>query len=442
MSGRSRRRRLAVLCAAAGVGLVVAASDIIVFTVGHAAQDDQQSVNYSIYNGQVAAAADREQVGTEVDVGFSGGAVNNFYPLARVDVAVAGTSAAASPADTGPFAQAVFAGQNITQPQYVFARYPGDPAPTAYRAGSANAAASATQASALAQATYAAVGNTSTSPVGAPADGSDLGTATANSYFDPALGFVTVGDSRVHHASYGGGMLVLDDVHVTVKVTTRGDGTFTKDISVTVGSASVTVNGMTVAVVIDQNGVTVAQQNAPLDTVQAVSDTLNAALAQAGITVHAVAPLVTKDGDNLHIEAEGVVVNVQQTGTPQGVPRQYVRHTLGEVVMDNEAVSAPQLPEVPVVTPPPDVFTEVPPASNTTTTITNTNTVAAPAQPAAPAPAAPPQPASRPTVASLSGLMTEPKPKWLLLAYLAWQMLMIALVGTLYLYRASLRRAR
>jgi hypothetical protein len=439
MSGGNRRRRLTLLVAA-GVGLVVAASDVALVTVGHAAQDDQQAVSYSIYNGQVASAADREQVGTEVDVGFNGGAVNNFYPLARVDVAVAGNNAAASPADTGPLAQAVFAGQNISQPQYVFAQFPGEQNPPGYRAGSANASASVTSASALASATYAAVGNTSTAPVGSSADGSDGGTATSTSYFDSSLGFVTVGDSRVHHASYGGGMLVLDDVHVNAKVSSLGSGGFKKDVSVTVGSASVTVNGMTVPVVIDQNGVTVANQNAPLDTVQAVSDTLNQALAQAGITVHAVAPLVTQSGPDLHVEAEGVVVDVQQTGTPSGVPKQFVRHTLGEVVMDNEAVAAPVLPDLGSVSGLTNLGSPLPPQTSTTVITTVNNPPAAAPPPAAPAPTAAPATITRPVTAPVVAVISEPKPKWLLLGYLAWQMLMFALAGALYLLRSAQRR--
>ena len=74
---------------------------------------DSPAANYGIYNGQVAATADREQVGSTIDAGFTAGEVDNLYPLARVEVATAGTDAAASPADTGPFAQAVFAGQNV-----------------------------------------------------------------------------------------------------------------------------------------------------------------------------------------------------------------------------------------------------------------------------------------------------------------------------------------
>jgi hypothetical protein len=445
MSTPARARRRLLLAAGLGIGLVFAAGDVAVVMTGRAAQDDALAASYGVYNGEVSAGADRETVTTENDVGLPGGAVNNYYPDTKVDVAVAGTNAEASSADTGPFAQAVVGQQNENQPQYVRASYPGNPNPNGWRAGPATADASAGPASAAAAGTYGAVGTTTTGPVSAPADGSDGLTARSTSYFDSTLGFVTVGDARIHHASYSASVpagslptgaavsLVLDNVHVNVTVSTRGTGTFDKNISVTVGDASVTVNGMTIPVTIDQNGVTVDQTNAPFDEVQAVSQTLNGELNSAGISVHTVAPQVTQDGADLHVEAEGVVVTVRQIDTLPGVPRQSVRHVLGEVVVDNEAVLAP---------PPPAVFSPLPsptdnmatnPGSSTTTVITNVvGSAAAPA----PAPASKPAPiAAAPT----SVTFKPPHPQWLLFAYLAWQALMIALAGAVYLHRSALR---
>ncbi len=434
-----------MLAAGAAVAVALLGSDVALITVGHAAQSDAQADSFSIYNGRVAAAADREQVGTEVDVGFDGGAVNNYYPMARVDVATAGTNAAASPADTGPFAQAVFAGQNVTQPQYVYAQYPGDQNPPAYSAGPATASASVTPASGTASATYGAVGNTASSPLSS-ADGSDGGTASVTSFFDTSLGFVTVGDSRVHHASYGAGMLVLEDVHVTVKVSSLGAGAFSKSISVTVGGATVNANGTAIPVTIDQNGVTVAQQNAPVDQVQSVSNTINQELQQAGITVHTVAPQVVQQGPNLHVEAEGVVVDVLQVGTPPGVPHQFVRHTLGEVVLDNEAVLAPPAPDLGAVTGSADLgsTTTEAPVSGSTEVSTSGGSVAVQTPQVVP-PTTPKVVRLRPVrapAASLSGVLTEPRANWLLLAYLAWQALMFALAGALYLHRLGQRTVR
>ena len=313
---RSRRRLL--VAGLASVGVALGASDVLLIS-GHAAQDDTQASNYSLFNGQVKAGADREQVFTSTNPGFDQGAVNNFYPLARVSVTTAGNSADASPLDTGPLFQAVAAGQNFTQPQYVHAQFPGTQNPLPYNAGPASASASVTAASGIASATYGAVGNTATAPAGNPSDGSDGGTARATAYFDSAQGFVTVGDSRIHHASYGGGMLVIDNLRVLVQVSSNGMGAFTKSVAVTVGSAYVNIGGNQIPVTIDQNGVTVVQPlPAPLDLVQSVSNTLNAQLANAGISVHAVAPVVTQQGDNLHVDAEGVVVEVRQLQSVAG----------------------------------------------------------------------------------------------------------------------------
>lgn len=444
MSGAKRRnRRLGVLLATAGV--LFAASDAALFTVGHAAQDDSQAPKYDVYNGQVFAAADQEVVTTEKDVGLPCGAVCNYYPDTRVNVALAGTHAEASPADTGPLFQAVVAGQNVNQPQYVRANYPGTQNPPGYRVGPATADASVTPTSAVASGTYGAVGNTTTAPLSSQPDGSDGGSARSSSYFDSTLGFVTIGDARVHHASYGGGMLQINNVHLNVTVSTKGSGTFTKAISVTIGSADVNVNGNEVAVTIDQNGVTVQDTNnsTPVDLLHQVSQQVNGALAGAGISVHTVAQVATQQGSNLHVEAEALVVDVQQTGTPDGVPKQTYRHVLGEVVLDNEAVLAPPVEDLtPLPTP---VDTGAAPAVGSSTTITNTIiTNGGSSSAPAPAPATPAPPvAVRPVLtAPVSVFLTGPKPRWLLLGYLAWQALLLALAGALYLQRSALRRTR
>jgi len=452
----SASRRRLVLAGVATVAVALGASDALLIS-GHAAQDDTQAGNFGLFNGQVAAAADREQVFTSTNPGFDQGAVDNFYPLARVGVATAGTSADASPADTGPFAQAVYAGlpaypgYNGQQPQYVHAQFPGAQDPPAFSAGTSTASAAVTPASGTATATYGAVGNTVSAPAGNPADGADGGTAKSTAYFDSALGFVTIGDSRVHHASYGGGTLVLDDVHVLVKLSTDGQGSFTKSVSVTVGDAYVNASGTQVPVVIDQNGVTVAQQNAPFDQVQSVSATLNQELAAAGISVHTVAPTVTQEGSNLHVDAEGVVVEVRQLNAGSlpvvgGVPQQWVRHTLGVVTMDNEAVYAPVQSDLG------STDTSSSDLGSSDTGLPTTSNVAPllpppsesnPAPPAA-APAATPAPATHPVAVPLTAVLTsQPLSKqWLLLAYLAWQALMIALAGALYLHRVAQRSAR
>lgn len=449
MTRTAHRRRL-LLAGAAGIVLAVAVSDGVLITVGHAAQDDSQAVNYGIYSGKAAAAADREQVGSDIDSGFGTGLVDNYYPLARVNVAAAGTSSAASPADTGPFAQAVFGGQSVQQPQYVFAQSPGNPNPQPYSAGSATATATAAPVSASAAATYGSVGNTGNAPPGTPGDGSDGGTASASSYFDSALGFVTTADSRVQRASYGAGVLVISNVHVSVKVSTKGDGKFTKDISVTVGGAAVTVTvtlpppisqtfSESIPVSIDDKGISVPQNNLPVPY-QTANDAVNAVLKNAGITAHTVAPQATQQGANMHVEAEGVVVDVQQVVQQPGVPNQFARHTLGEVQMDNEATPAPPQPDLSSsdTTTGGNTPTDTGPSTSTTTTggIEGSGTGSA-----STAATAAPVPTAKPTaLVPVASVITTPAPRWLLLAYLAWQALMLALAGALYLRRSAQRR--
>jgi hypothetical protein len=435
------------LAALAGTAMVVAVSDGVLMTVGHAQQDDTQAANFGLYNGQVRAAADREQVGSSTNAGFTEGLVDNFYPFARVGVAVAGTSAAASPADTGPFAQAVFGGQNVVQPQYVYAQSPGTENPPGYSAGSSSATASVTPASAKASGTYGAVGTTTTAPPSANPDGADGGTASDTAYFDPSLGFVTIGDSRVQHASYGGGVLVIDNVHVAVQVSTQGTGTFTKSVSVTVGGAAVVIStppplppqSVSVPVTIDQNGVTVQGNNLPFGQ-QALDAAVNMVLQNAGITVRTIAPVVTQQGPNLHVDAEGVVVDVQQAVQPGGVPIQFARHTLGEVVLDNEALAAPPVDNSSSNIGSTDT------GSSTTIPITSTSstggsgTDSSSTSGAASAPAAPAK-ATSTGIRPVAAVITQPQARWLLFAYLAWQALMLGLVGALYLRRSALRRS-
>lgn len=455
MTGSRRRLMVAVL---AGVGVALGASDVLLIS-GHAAQDDSQATNYSIFNGQVQAGADREQVFTSDDPGFDQGAVNNFYPLARVGVTTAGTSADASPADTGPLAQAVVGGQQQTQPQYVHAQSPGTTNPSPYSAGPASASASVTAVSGVASATFGAEGNTTTAPFGTQPQGVDGGTAHTTAYFDNSLGFVTIGDSRIHHASFsatsqGHSMtLALDDLHLMVQVSNDGLGHFTKNVSMVVGGAYVVADGTQIPVVIDQNGVTVVQQiPAPLDVVQQVSAQLNGLLANVGISVHAMAPVVTQQGDDMHVDAEGVVVEIRQlqsvgpvplTTIPNvgGVPQQWVRHTLGVVSLDNEAMSAPAQPDLGTTTST-DLGGSGGAGSTTiTTTINGGSTAAAPPAAAATAPST--APARRAATVPLTAVLTSgPMPATpLVLGYLAWQALMIALAGALYLNRVAQRRA-
>jgi len=124
----------------------------------------------------------------------------------------------------------------------------------------------------------------------------------------------------------------------------------------------------------------------------------------------------------------------QPTAPPgvHGVPSQFVRHTLGEVVLDNEAYLAPPAQNFVPLTTQPVTGSVAPLTSSTTTTGGSSSSTGASAPSTATI-------THQPTI-PLAATLTLAHPRWLLLAYLAWQALMIALVGSLYLQRAARRR--
>ena len=465
-SGRAHARRALVGFSCAAVAF--AASDVALIRVVGASQDDTQSANYDVYNGQVSATADREQVGTTVDANFAAGAINNFYPLAYSDVAVAGTNALATWADTGPFVQAVLGGglngEVLNQPQYVHAQYPGNEHPGAFNSPTgSSAAASVTQASATATAYASAAENppgtgedsaasrqllavqlaqwnqkymgtgvaaAGTGSASAAPDGADGDTGVDNVYFDSTKGFVTTGDARVAHASFGGGQIVIDNIRMIATVTNPGDGSKpATSIATQVGAAS--IGG--VPVTIDQNGVTVASNSIPADTVQQASQALNQALAASGFSVHLLAPVQNVDAASEHVEAFGVQVAWTQPAslTPSGVPTQFAIHTLGQVVIDNEATLSPSTSSSLLGGGSLNSFG----GGGYSTTTTSGSGGAAPSTAAA----APP-PAKHPA-APASVRITVPRPGWLLLLYLAWQALLIGTAASIYLWRSGARLA-
>jgi hypothetical protein len=480
MRGRvhARRALVGVLCAV----VAFAASDIALVRVVGATQDDTQAANYGVYSGQVSATADHEQLGTSVDANFAGGAINNYYPLAYSNVAVAGTNALASWADTGPFAQAVFGGglngEVFAQPQYVSAQYPGTENPQPFTSPTgASASASVTSASARATSYAASEGSppgaaensaatrvsletvlaqwkakyfgaapaqapqqaptqlpglpfasppatsstSSTSSTSAPPDGTDGDTGYDSTYFDSQNGFVTTGSSRVHHASFGGGLIVIDNVRVDATVSNSGTGSPPRvSVSIQVGGA--TING--VPVTIGQNGVTVATQTTPTGQVQQASAALNQDLAASGFSIHLVTPLETTQGSSEHLDAVGVLVQWTQPAalTPGGVPSQFIDHYLGEVVLDNEASLA-------------SPFLAGGFSSSFGTTVSSTGLGGYSAGAPGTSSTGTPQHPTR----SAGVRITLPRPLWLLLLYLAWQALVIGTAASVYLWRADMR---
>lgn len=458
----ARRLLLGIVCAAVAFG----SSDVLLLRTVSASQDDSLASNFGLYNGSIYAAADREQVGTSTNPEFTAGAVNNFYPLAHAAVATAGTSAAASPADTGPFAQAVIgggtSGNGVTQPQYVYAQYPGQQSPKPISAGPVSASASVTPASATAAGAAGPVAPPASSqqtaadqslatvlsqwrakflslqqqasapqPAASEPDGLQGYTASDTVFFDTAKGFTTTGVAFAHHASFGGGQIVVDDVSVHLTLSNPGDGSPLKPaVSISVGG--VTVGG--VPVTVSDSGVTVStQQIVSPSQAQQATQQLNAALAAAGFSVHLVTPVQTQQGDSLHVEAAGLQVAWTQPPAPSGcgpcggVPSQFVVHTLGTVIADNEAMLSSS-----------SLSAALPPLSAGTGAIGPGGAGAGPAVSAA---ASPPAKAAgtRPAGGGSAKLASAPRPTWLLLLYLAWQALLIGTAASIYLWRSGMR---
>jgi hypothetical protein len=99
------------------------------------------------------------------------------------------------------------------------------------------------------------------------------------------------GESSMGRVTLGHGQIVIDGIHVTASVANDGTATPTYKANVSVASAS--IGG--VPVTIDEHGVHVASQRQGLPYKQA-SDSLNAALKQAGIQIFLVSAQVTNCG--------------------------------------------------------------------------------------------------------------------------------------------------
>jgi hypothetical protein len=483
----SRTRRTVTLLLAGAATL----SGIAVLGPGlHAAG---AGVSLGVANGTVNAAVDHTAVGTGVFPNFKSGAIDSYLPLGHAHVDNSPfAEGTASPLDTGPVGQTAAGAGSRSQPQYAEARFPKaeNTTDTVGSPGGPYAHAAAVQGSASATATYAggaspaapgsatvaspsdreatlaaldaalrAWGARFLSPVAAlhfPAahpdaaepDGASGGTVTASVALDPAAGLVDSGDSRVGSASFGGGAVLIRNVHVSVSVTNGGTPHATSAVDlgqVSVGGAPVTVGS---------GGVSVGPgAGVPLDQLQAASEQLNAALAKGGLVLRAVGPTITTSGSQETVDASGIQVGVQQPPTAPGVPTQFVSHTVGEVFADSLAVQmAPvvdQLPLLPVA-PPSAVSAGSDSGSlggttgtaGTSATAGTTGTPGGTGYPGAGSSSPPRSSAPRtlsPTLIPAS--VVKEKPLWLLLLYLMWQSLIIGTAVSLWWWRAVGRAA-
>jgi hypothetical protein len=371
-----RTMRRTVIAALAGTVALGAAAGL-----GSGVHPARAAVTLGVANGTVNAAADHVAVGSGVFPNFKSGVIDSWVPLAHAHLDNSPfAEGTASPLDTGPGGQTVAGTASRQQPQYAEARYPkaDNTADTVGSPGGPYAHASAVQGAAAANATLAggapAPGAQSTAarsaqlaaldaalqawrarfltpaatlthpavhPDAAEPDGVLAGASAVSVAIDPATGLVDGGDARVGSASFGGGSVLIRNLHVSVSVINAG----TPHQTSTVDVGQVTVGGMPVSV--GSGGVSLSNGAVvPLDQLQQATEQLNTALAKGGLTLRAMAPAVTSSGNQVTVDATGIHVDIQQPPTAPGVPTQFVEHTVGEVFADSLAVPATPVPEL------------------------------------------------------------------------------------------------
>jgi hypothetical protein len=446
----------------AGTGAFVAAQSRV------SAQTD-----FEVVNGTANAGAAYVVFFTGKFPNFSPGVVGSSFPLAHTHIDNSPfTEATSSPADTGPAGGTAVssynttpppppAPQTIAQPQYAESRYPGADKPSNFgsppgpyatasaardHAGAASGGVDTTATqnpsssqmrsafdSAMAQwrmrwmSPVAFMAQPAATTNATAPDGTDGDTSSSSVQLDPEKGLISVGDARVQHASFGGGALVLDGVHTTVSITNAG--TPHADITTTVAGAS--VGG--VPVTIGANGVTVGPQTVPADAVQQASAQLNAALAQAGIQVAAVAPSVMQSTSEEQVTATAVSVTVDQPSAP-GAGELTVHYSLGNVYDDNLAV--PSQPAVSLGGL--GTFTASPAlAQPQTSSVPPPPTTGVVGGPVPSPPTAAPSPTTNKPTGVAAVAYRRPKPTWLLVGYLLWQILVLATLATLWWWRRA-----
>jgi hypothetical protein len=473
-----RTMRRAVIAALAGTVALGAAAGI-----GSGARPVQAAVGLGVANGTVNAGADHVAVGSGVFPNFKSGAIDSWIPLSHAHVDNSPfAEGTASPLDTGPVGQTAAGTASKPQPQYAEARFPkaDNTTDTVGSPGGPYAHATAVQGTATATATLA--GGASPAPTGqgtiraaqlaaldaalqawrgrflnpvaalaypsvhpdaAEPDGVLAGTSSASVTVDPATGLVDGGDARVGSASFGGGSVLIRNVHVSVSVTNAG----TPHHTAVVDLGQVTVGGMPVSV--GSGGVSLAGGAVvPVDQLQQATEQLNSALAKGGLTLRAAGPVVTSSGNQLTVVATGVHVDVQQPPTAPGVPQQFVEHSIGEVDADSLAVPGGPLSELlPLL---PGSSRSVLPGAGgqgalaggsgggTAATGLLGGGAGGTAYPSAGGSAPRTANGTRtlsPALAT-SGL-TRQKPLWLLLLYFMWQALLIGTAVSLWWWRAT-----
>ncbi len=418
--------------------------------------------DFDVVNGTVTAGGDHISAGNDAFPNFATGAIDNRYPLASAHVDNSSSQGYGSPIDTGPLGQTGAATAGVQQPQYASAKYP--PKATSVTVGSPPVLYSTAHAAENTASSDSAVARISTVPAAAARaraasidrldraladwrhefltaddnarypfvagkasdpDGAQGLTALTTSNFDPKAGLLSVdADAHIEHASFGGGAIALDDVHLDVSIT--NNGTPTPKITIDIGGAS--VGG--VPVTIGTEGVSVAGTAVP--GTSGVIDQANAGLQQAlasgGFTIAAVQPVITKGNNQVSIEATAVRVRFEGGDVAPGVPGSFVENDIGEAFAFSLAVPSNAVPSAG-----PTAVGGL--TNNAPTTSFIPGSPGSPGSPGTPTSssggsyAMPESAQARKAVAN--------KPLWLLLLYFAWQSSIVGSAAALWLWRAD-----
>ena len=301
---------------------------------------------------QYSLTAVASGVRTAGDVGASGGLVTldtgSAYVSARLDASPS-SGVLADPYEPGTLARTVAgqvnanAGSEVVSVPDAEASYPGDgkgSLETVPR--TSNPPLSTGGGSATARAEELLAEGTATGAAMVVTGAYDAGTSTSSSRLqvDPVKGVaIASARTRVQRIVFGG-VLELRDVVADASVTTAGDK-HTSLASLTIGGASVA--GQEVA--IDETGVhAVGTPLVPGSTIQDATKSANAALAAAGINVHATEAVRTTTSRSAAADTGGLVVTLVTADLPGGVAANKLQVVVGGVALtETDTLPTPTL---------------------------------------------------------------------------------------------------
>lgn len=362
---------------------------------------------------------------------FRNGFLDNYFPLAATHLdASPATTAAATIADTGPGGGFVDFEVNgkLPQTQYALAGQPGVPSASLSQQGTIiTAAATTTSADARAAAASTTSGGPTAKASPAAPVNTDGDAGESHVIYDAAAGTIdAVSAGTLGHVAIAGGLVTIDSLTVTASVVATASGATP---TYAINAAGVKVAGQ--AVSITDKGVVPVGGSPP-------TPALNQVLAQAGISLSTVAPVITRNGANATVDATGITVSFTAPNPNPSIPTLTTKVILGEARAFAFATPAPPpappvtgpSAEAPVVVPdttPPVGVLQVPAPVTVTTSPPLPNQVAAPA-------------ATQPVAAGFRLVTERRRPSMLLWIYLAWQVIIIANGAAIVWWRRRIAR--